>query len=771
MLRGGAVAAKCSDRIFPGLENFLRVALSHRLHYLILLWPVLLVAQSAWSQSIRFLEDKKLFVLEAGPASYVFGINERSELQHVYWGGRITRDADFSVAKVAGEWASFDLSTTTTPQEYAGWGAGLFSEPALKVTYPDGNRDLVLHYDSHKIAGDTLTVMLKDISRPVYVALEYVVYPDTGMIRRQATIENRGKAPITVESAQSATWTLPEMEHYRLRSLTGRWGGEWQLQENKVEPGMVQVLESRRGSTSHQVNPWFALDQEGNTDQEHGDTFFGALGWSGSWRISVEETPEHRVRVTGGYNPFDFGYTLAAGQSLATPAFYGGYTGKGIGEASRLMHRFERTKILPAGSGEKTRPVLYNSWEATEFNVNEAGQKALADRAAGLGIERFVMDDGWFGKRNDDHAGLGDWYVNPQKFPQGLGSLISYVNGLGMSFGLWVEPEMVNPDSDLYRKHPDWAMHFEGRPHTEGRNQLLLNLAREDVKEYTFHWLDDLVTNNKIAFLKWDYNRNWSEPGWPDVPVDRQKQIWVQYTRNFYEILDRLRTKHPGLEIESCSGGGGRVDLGILKRTEQVWPSDNTEAFDRLRIQRGFTYAYTPHVMMAWVTDVPNMNGRSVSLQYRFLVAMQGSLAMGANLNKFSDSELAASKRFVASYKEIRETVQNGLLYRLTPAADNEFIANEYVAADGKQAAVFAFLHSQQLRANVAPIHVHDLKPEAVYRVRAIETPRKGDAGAALGALTETVTLSGAYLMDHGLDMHLQGDYDSVLYVLDTITQ
>jgi alpha-galactosidase len=731
---------------------------------------MVLAVRGAWSQSIRFVEDKKLFVLQSGPVSYVFGINQRNELQHVYWGGKIARDADFQAAKVVGEWASFDLSTTTTPQEYAGWGAGLYSEPALKLTFPDGNRDLVLHYDSHTISGDTLTVMMKDIQRPVYVALTYTVYPETGIISRQATIENRGKTPLTIESAQSATWTMPKSDSYRLRSLTGRWAGEWQIQETKVTPGMVQVLESRRGSTSHQVNPWFALDQQGNTDEQHGEIFFGTLAWSGNWRISIEETPEHRVRVTGGYNPFDFSNVLAPGAKLATPAFYGGYSNSGIGEASRILHRFERTKILPDGSDAKTRPVVYNSWEATEFNVDEAGQKTLADKAAAMGVERFVMDDGWFGKRNDDHAGLGDWNVNPQKFPHGLGSLISYVNGLGMSFGLWVEPEMINPDSDLYRKHPDWAMHFEGRPRTEGRNQLLLNLAREDVKDYTFHWLDDLVTNNKIAFLKWDYNRTFSEPGWPEASVDQQKKLWVQYTDNLYEILDRLRKKHPGLEIESCSGGGGRVDLGILRRTDEVWPSDNTEAFDRLRIQRGFTYAYTPHIMMAWVTDVPNMNGRSVSLQYRFLVAMGGSLAVGSNLNKFTEAELAQSKRFITSYKEIRETVQNGSLYRLTPATDNDFIANEYVAESGKQATVFAFLHAQQLRSETPPLQVLGLDEQAVYRVRIIETPRKPNATASLGTLVEAGTLSGAYLMHHGLDLHLEGDYDSVLYVLDKTT-
>ncbi len=293
------------------------------------------------------------------------------------------------------------------------------------------------------------------------------------------------------------------------------------------------------------------------------------------------------------------------------------------------------------------RPVLYNSWEATEFDVSETGQIALAEKAGKLGIERFVIDDGWFGQRKKDNAGLGDWYVNKEKFPNGLKPVIDRVHALGMDFGIWVEPEMVNPDSDLYRKHPDWAMNFPGRPRTEARTQLLLNLAREDVKEYVFQWLDQLVTSNDIAFLKWDYNRNWAEPGWDAVPVAEQKKIYVTYVRNLYDILDRLRAKHPKLEIESCSGGGGRVDLGILRYTDEVWPSDNTDALDRLTLQDGFSQAYTPGIMMAWVTDVPSgIDHRVVPLKFRFLVAMSGSLAVGSNLNKFTPEEMQASSGF-----------------------------------------------------------------------------------------------------------------------------
>jgi alpha-galactosidase len=397
------------------------------------------------------------------------------------------------------------------------------------------------------------------------------------------------------------------------------------------------------------------------------------------------------------------------------------------------------------------RPVLYNSWEATGFAVDEPGQLKLASIAADIGVELFVMDDGWFGARRSDHAGLGDWLPYPGAFPNGLRPLADEVHELGMAFGLWVEPEMVNPDSDLYRAHPDWAMHFPDRPRTEARNQLVLNLARDDVREYVFHAVDKVISENNIKFIKWDMNRHFSEPGWPEAPLAEQKEIWVKYVLNLYNIMDRLRQNHPGLEIESCSGGGGRVDLGVLKRVDEVWTSDNTEAFDRLKIQEGFTYAYSPKVMMAWVTDVPNMNGRSTPLSYRFLVAMQGSLGIGANLNKWSPADFDLATKMIAYYKQIRNTVQSGNLYRLLSPRESDLTANEYVSQDGKQAVLFAFLHSQQF-GNVMPnVFLRGLDPGAIYKVVRIDNKLIGASD----------TYSGSFLMNNGVALKLTGDYDS----------
>ncbi len=344
--------------------------------------------------------------------------------------------------------------------------------------------------------------------------------------------------------------------------------------------------------------------------------------------------------------------------------------------------------------------------------------------------------------------------MNPVKFPRGLTPVIDRVHQLGMDFGIWVEPEMVNPDSDLYRKHPDWAMHFPGRPRTEARNQLMLNLARPDVRAYVYGWLDELVSKNKIDFLKWDYNRNWSEPGWEEVPLGEQKAIYIRFVENLYGILLELRQKHPGLEIESCSAGGGRVDDGILRYTDEVWPSDNTDALDRLRIQDGFTHAYTPGIMMAWVTDVPNsINNRSTPLEFRFHVAETGSLGIGNNLNKWTDAEMQLAAAQVAFYKGVRPLVQQGLLYRLTPGLGLPGRwATEYVAPDRSEAVVFAFLQATEFGDPFPPVRLEGLDPAAHY------TLLPQDAAKAR-LLPQHA--SGAELMSGGLLLTLRGDYDS----------
>jgi alpha-galactosidase len=724
-------------------------------------------------ESIHYSPATHVFRIDTPAVTYAMGVNAAGDLQTVYWGAPIALADPIPTPAETPALDGVEVGTTITPYEYRAWGGTNFAEPALKITFPDGNRDLVLHYVSHKIEGSPekpkLTITTKDISRDVFVDLIYTIDPATGVIGRSSVITNRTKEKLTIEQAASAAWNLPHGSDYTLSYLTGRWAAEWQLQQQKISDGTT-VLESRRGSTGHQNNPWFAISRltpgasapgasSPSPDEDSGEVWFGALAWSGSFRITVERNQVHDIRVTGGYNPFDFAYPLAPGGSLSTPVFYAGYSGHGIGEASRIFSRFQIANILPQRPKPKLRPVIYNSWEATEFAVDEPGQTALAEKAASIGVERFIMDDGWFGQRSSDHLGLGDWYVNKQKFPNGLKPLIDKVHALGMDFGLWVEPEMVNPDSDLYRAHPDWVLNMTGRPRSEGRNQLMLNLARPDVRAYVFGFLDKLLTDNDIAFLKWDYNRNWSEPGWPALgpDSDAQKTVYVEYIRNLYSILAELRAKHPTVEIQSCSSGGGRVDLGILAYTDEVWPSDNTDPFDRLSIQDGFTYAYTPQVMTAWVTDSPNFaNGRSTSVAYRFLSSMQGGLGVGANLNHWTDADFATAKDLIAAYKTVRQTVQQGSLYRLiSPRNGSEHSATESVSLDRNQAVLFTFLHSSTERYPYPRVYLKGLDPGKQYRVTPIYGTLKRD-------IPETA--SGTYWMHHGVEPDLTGDFKAAAF-------
>ncbi len=706
---------------------------------------------------ISYAPELKLWVLETEHTSYVLGVNELNGLQHLYWGKRISRVEDFAAAHTR-EGYAFESPEGMTNEEYPGWGGMRYDEPCLKVTLADGVRDLVLNYVSHRVVNDTLEIRTRDIKYDLFVTLTYRVFPRFDIIRKDALIENQTKQPLVVESAQSGVWYVPPGVGYRLSYLPGRWSAENQVTQEMIHQGK-KVLDSRRMVTSHQMNPWFAVDYKGEANEEHGRVWFGALGWSGNWKIVVEQTPNQQVRVVGGYNDFDFAYELKPGESLKTPEFYGGYTEQGFGEASRLIHHHELTEILPHQPTPRLRPVVFNSWCTTEFTVSEENQKQFAAIASKLGVEHFMMDDGWFGARKTDRAGLGDWDPDPDKFPHGLKPLIDYVHSLGMEFGLWWEPEMVNPDSNLYRQHPDWAINFPGRPRSEGRNQLILNLARDDVKEYLFKVFDKLLTENDIQIVKWDMNRHISEPGWQEAALTQQKKIWIKYVTNLYELIDRLRAKHPGVEFETSEGGGGRVDLEFLKRMEQVNTTDNGDAFDQLRIWEGYTFAYAPKLINGGVSDNPGSNDRSTPLKYRFLqgIKMGGAFGLCCDLRKWPQADLDFAKKMVDYYKTIRRTLQEGDLYRLASPRERSLTAAEYVASDGQQAVLFAFLHSQQFLYSAPTIYLRGLDERGLYRLKPIDDK----------LLEKQQVLSGSYLMNHGLDFKLMGDFDSTSVLLE----
>jgi alpha-galactosidase len=694
--------------------------------------------------------SSRCWILQMEASTYCIGLSsDDTSLQHIYWGPRITSEAASEMIDPPKPFrVPFESPTGISREEYAPWGEMRFGEPDLKVEYADGTRAIEWVFEKYGIeqsgASQTLWLRFRDRAYPLTVTLYYRIYDDHDVIERWVRLENAGgSGPITIEQAYSADWRLPRRESYRLTYLHGRWGKETQVTETMLSPGKV-VLESRRGMTSHQFNPWVALDPEATATEESDEVWSAALAWSGSWKIVAETTPFGEVHFTGGVNNFDFCYLLDEGERLDLPMFVGLYSNEGFGGVSRGWHAYEREQVLPEAS-DAVRPILYNSWEATSFAVNERNQMELAERAAALGVEVFVVDDGWFGARNNDRTGLGDWTVNPEKFPNGLNPLIARVNALGMRFGLWVEPEMVNPDSDLYRAHPDWVYHFRNRSRTQARNQLVLNLARDDVRDWMLATLDRLLSEQNIEFIKWDLNRSFSEPGWPDEAGQNPERVWLDHVRNLYWVIDELRRRHPNVAFESCAGGGGRVDLGILSRVEQVWPSDNTDALDRLSIQEGFSYAYSPRVMMSWVTDCPNfVTKRTVPLRYRFHVAMSGSLGIGGDLSEWTPQEMEEARDFIALYKRVRSTIQNGLLYRLRSLREGNVAAWQYVARDSSEVVVFAWGHSQQFGERQVLLPLRGLEEEAHYEA------------AIYGA-----SYSGEYLAQKGLPINLVGDYDS----------
>jgi len=636
------------------------------------------------------------------------------------------------------------------PLVYPVFGYPTYKEPCLCVVYDDGCRIAQPIWRSARVVDGVagrlrLEIELVDPAYGLAMTLLFTPYPEYDVIERATRLENRGERPVQVERALSAGLALPP-GCYDGWTLQGQWGREFGVQRRRLGPGKL-VVESRRGFTSAEANPWFAITPAGEASEHYGPVWFGALAWSGSWFTALEVERNDAVNVVSGIQPFDFSWQLGPGERFETPALACGYARQGLGEASRLLHSFESGEVLPATHRDEPRPVLYNSWEATHFDVRVDKQMELARRAAALGVELFVVDDGWFGARNSDRAGLGDWVVNRDKFPHGLRELADGVHGLGMLFGLWVEPEMVNRDSDLYRAHPDWVLHFAGRERTEFRNQLVLNFAREDVRTNILGQLRAVLRDNAIDFVKWDHNRPYTEVGWPSAPAERQREVWVRHVYGVYEVFAALRGEFPRLLIESCASGGGRADLGILRLTDQVWTSDNTEAADRLFIQYGYSRSHAPRTMVNWVTDVPNQQtGRVSPLEFRFHVAMQGVLGLGGDIARWSAEECAAARSLVDQYKRLRLVIQQGDQYWLIPPSPAGVCAVEYVARDRGTVALLLYQVRGVLGEGARRVHLAGLEPTRRYR-------READGA----------TSTGAALMAAGVPAPLVGDWRSEL--------
>ncbi|QFY05884.1 family 10 glycosylhydrolase [Nonomuraea phyllanthi] len=677
----------------------------------------------------------RLWVLSGPSSSYVLHLDDGDRPRVLHWGPRLTPEQAASLLLLPQPPFRPVEDTAEGTLDLTAAGGLRYGQAGLQVRFADGTRDLELVLTGQRRTDRELVLAYADRHYPLAVECHYRIHEDGDVIERHLVLRNEGE-PVTVVRADSATWVLPRLGGYRLSSVRGQWGAETRLHRTELPYGET-VLTSRRGVTGHQANPWVMVD-DGTAGEEHGTVHSCVLAWSGSWRLTAQRLPTERVTLSAGAGHDPVTWELGTGEELVTPVCAGLYTEGGFGAASRAWHDHQLRHVLP--HPEETRPVLYNSWEATGFDVSLEGQLRLAGQAARMGVELFVVDDGWFGARTHDAAGLGDWHPNPDRFPDGLGPLIDRVHELGMRFGLWVEPEMVNPDSDLYRAHPDWVIHRPHRARTEHRNQLVLDLSRPEVAGWLYRTLDELLSKNDIDFLKWDMNRPFTEAG-PD------ERLWLGHVHTLYDVLDRLRAAHPHVRVESCGSGGGRVDLGILRRTDQVWTSDNTDALDRLEIQHGFSQLYPARVMGAWVTDSPNpYTGREIPLDFRFHVAMAGVLAIGGALTEWSEAEVARAAELVAAYKEIRPLVQHGRQYRLLPP-DGELSAVQYLASDGGEAAVLVFRRARRFGHAEPGIRLRALDPDARYRDR------------STGRIHH-----GAVLLAHGLFPGLApGDYASAL--------
>lgn len=697
---------------------------------------------------IHFTPETRTFHLALQTSYYAFQVDDQDRLRHLGWGIR-PRDASPNEILTGHpphtpHDSPLSFITQFRPDEILTFGDATAFRTTLKASFPTTPavaaseaahlpvRDLRLRYIGYEIVTDavsglapahghpvantspreTLRVHLQDPVQPFSVTLCYRLTPEHDILERWLELENAGQTPVTLDECHFATLHLPNGTT-ELTHVTGTWAREFTPQRETLGMG-TRILESRTLQTSHLTNPFFMLNRPGHAWEETGTVYFGALAYSGSWEMAFEQLPTGHIRVHGGYNPFDDQLILAPGERHVTPAFVTGVCPDGWGGASRRLQAFTRARVLPRPDRESAfRPVLYNSWEATYFNLSYDGQAELARKAAAMGVELFCVDDGWFGARRSDYAGLGDWFVRADAFPDGLEALVAEVHRLGMKFGLWVEPEMVNPDSDLYRAHPEWVLHFPSRPRTESRNQLILDFGRGEVLEYIFNLLDTLVARYAISFFKWDMNRLATEPG----SVAGQA-IWRRHVAGVYGIMDRLRAKHPGLDIQSCSGGGGRVDLGILGRTDQVWASDNTDALDRVRIQEGFSLAYPARAMECWVTHEHNhQTQRVLSLGLRFDVAMRGVLGIGSSLNELGEAELAEYARYISFYKRIRHIVQEGVQYRLERLEEFGASVVEYVLSDGSEA-VFSVVVREYLIGIIRPAALlKGLQSAATYAI------------------------------------------------------
>lgn len=707
---------------------------------------------------IFFDEAQNLFHLQSQNSSYIIQL-VRGYAAHVYYGRKLRQDSNLKGMLSFNERASFSpnpipddksISLDTLPQEYPQYGSSDFRSPAYQVKLANGTRVTELAYRTHRILqgkpelkglpavyteheseAETLELELSDAVSGLTVILSYTVFADSAAITRSARIVNESGAPVELERALSASLDFADSDYDALY-LSGAWARERHVQRRRLAPG-VTGIGSRRGSSSHQQNPFFALLRP-DANERQGEVYGVSLVYSGNFIAEAEVEQFGMTRLQIGLNPFDFSWHLEPGESFQTPEAVLVYSNEGLGGMSREYHRLYRTRLCRGQHRDRERPILVNNWEATYFDFNADKIEAIAQAGSKLGIELFVLDDGWFGRRDRDNSSLGDWFEDRRKLPGGLKDLANRVKATGLQFGLWFEPEMVSPDSDLYRSHPDWCLHVPDRRRTEAREQLVLDMSRSDVREYLYERLSDIFSTVPVTYVKWDMNRNMTEIGSSEIPADRQKEIAHRYILGLYELLERLTGEFPHILFESCSGGGGRFDPGMLYYMPQTWTSDDTDAVERLKIQYGTSLVYPVSTMGAHVSAVPNHQvERTTSLTFRGDVAMSGNFGYELDLTKFTAEEQETAKQQIETYKEIRGLVQQGELYRLLSPFEGNETSWMFVSRDRNEALLFYFKVLAEPNAPLRNVKLEGLDPEKNYCLEASGEIYGGDRLMALG--------------------------------------
>lgn len=690
---------------------------------------------------ITFDGEKGIFKLDTEDSSYLIALYN-NVLYHLYWGKKIPeikRSADAMFSLKGSSFSALDIgvkwgrSADIMPMEYPTYGAPDLRTPAMHLRYANGSSATALRYSSHTVIkgkpklyglpatyterGDnveTLSITLTDEFNNIDVVLNYSVWYDYNAIARSTIIKNKGKEPLSVLSACSTSFDITDAASFEMLNLYGVWGRERTIERMPLRHG-IQMIDSKRGSSSHNQNPFLAL-LSNNCTELTGDAYGINLVFSGNFAGGVELDGYNTARVFMGVNPFDFGYKLAPGEEFTTPEAVMVYSNQGLSGMSRSYHSLYRNRICRGKFRDIERPVLINNWEATYYDFNEEKIINIAKKAKEIGIELLVIDDGWFGERNSDAGYMGDWNVNIKKFPRGLSNIAEQINALGLKFGLWIEPEVVSYDSDLYRLHPDWCMHIKGRKSCLGRNELILDLSREDVCDYLISRICGILDSANIEYIKWDMNRNMSEIGSEALPADKQSEVAYRYVLGLYRILETVTAKYPNVLFEGCSGGGGRFDAGMLYYMPQIWTSDVTDAEERLKIQYGTSIVYPFSSMGAHVAAVPNHQlKRSTPFSMRGNAAVMGQFGYELDLNMLNAEEIEMAKLQVGFYKKYGHIMHTGDCYRISSPFDSDLSVIQFIASD-KNTVLLNICCKQALpNAPFKRIVLTDLESDAVY--------------------------------------------------------